>query len=327
MKFKVLITSFCFFLSVFSWAQETAVPKAKSKAERKAERKSMSLEEKIEDVLPVDVGLPSASVNAPGQKISTVEEAKKYVSETVPSYAEKAKEFRKKQKEAKKKKKENTFNGKEYEGFDVEKRIYRRGSGSRMQYIEFYTLKEYQQGSPYVRSLFWFDDRTKRVIEAVARDHKTNHLLHGPYREYRGEHLVKTGVYYLGAKDGRWETYDSDDDFTLLDKEYFDRGFLADSEITYYNGNESKIDEVIPYRFGEKTGPYLKYFEGGGLEVEGEYDDGVKVGRWVEYYTGNRRKKEIQYGKDKFDEMEPKLLREYSEDGKMIYEDESLKRM
>ncbi len=309
---------------------QDAVPMAKTKAERKAERKKMTLEERIEDVLPVDVSLPSASINTPdNKKITSIEEAKKYVSETVPAYKAKAKELKAKGKKARKElkeAKEKVFDGKSYEGIAVEKRIYRRGSGSRMQYMEFYTLEDFQQPNPYNRSLFWYDERTKRIVEAVARDRKTNHLMHGPYKEYRGETLVKEGYYYLGAKDGRWETYDTD--FILLDKVSYDKGFLEDAEISYYDDAQKKIKEVIPYLYGKKTGDYYLFHEGGTLAVEGQYDNGVKIGRWVEYYeTGNRRKREIQHPKDCYDDTETIILREYSEEGKMTFEHESVKRL
>jgi antitoxin component YwqK of YwqJK toxin-antitoxin module len=195
-----------------------------------------------------------------------------------------------------------------------------------MQYTEFYTLKEFKSPGPYARSVFWYDERTRRIIEAVSRDHKTNRLMHGPYREYRGETLIKEGYYYLGMQDGRWVTYDND--FILLDKVSYKRGFLEDAEISYYDDAHTKIKEVVPYLYGKQTGPYYRFHEAGTIAEEGQYDSGVKVGRWIEYHdSGNRRKKEIQYPKDCYDETQPVVLREYSEDGKMTFEHESVKRM
>ncbi|MGR3811191.1 toxin-antitoxin system YwqK family antitoxin [Jiulongibacter sp. NS-SX5] len=328
MKSNLIITSLILCISILCNAQ-SAVPTAKTKAQRKAERKEMTLEERIEDALPVDVTLPSASINTPTDQITSVEDAKKYFNETVKDYGKKAKELKQKAKKTQKavaEAKEKLFDGKQYKGIPVEKQIYRRGQGSRMQYIEFYTLEEFQQPSPYIRSLFWYDERTRRIVEAVMRDRKTNHLMHGPYKEYRGETLVKEGYYFMGAKDGRWETYDKD--FILLDKVSYDEGFLEDAEITYYDEAQKKIDEVIPMLYGKKTGDYYKFHEGGTLAVEGQYDNGVKVGRWIEYYdTGNRRKRETQHPKDCYDETEPTVIREYNEQGKMTFEHDSVKRM
>jgi antitoxin component YwqK of YwqJK toxin-antitoxin module len=327
---KLFITVFVLFLGCKTFAQEVIIPKAKTKAERKTERKKMTLEERIEDVLPVDVTLPSASVSLPGnEKITSVEDAKKYVQETLPGYGAKGKELKAK---AKKKKKEiaeakaKIFDGKKYEGIAVEKNIYRRGSGSRMKYIEFYTLKEFQQPSIYAKSVFWYDERTKRIVEAISRDKKTNHLMHGPYKEYYGENLIKEGYYYLGTMDARWETYDRD--FILQDKVYYNKGFLKDAEISYYDEGQKKIKEVIPMLYGKQTGDYYRFHEEGTLAEEGKYDDGVKVGRWVDYYeSGNRRKSETQYPKDCYDTTEPIVIREYSAEGRMTFEHDSVKRM
>ncbi len=308
-------------------AQVVIIPKAKTKAERKAERKKMTLEERIEDVLPVDVSLPSASATLPGgNKITSVEDAKKFVKETLPGYG---KEFKAK---AKKKKREiaeakaKVFNGKQYEGIDVEKRIYKRGTGSRMKYIEFYTLKDFQQPNIYAKSVFWYDERTKRIVEAISRDKRTNQIMHGPYKEYYGDNLIKEGFYYLGTLDGRWETYDKE--FILVDKVYYNRGFYKESEIIYFDDAQQKIKEVIPMLYGKQTGQYYRFHEAGTLAEEGQYDDGVKIVRWVEYYeSGNRRKQETQYPKDCYDKAEPIVVREYSEAGKMTFEHESVKRM
>lgn len=284
----------------------------------------MTLEERIEDTLPVDVNLPSASAKLPGDNnISNVEDAKKFINETLPGYGAKAK---KKAKKAKKKIAEAKalFDGKNYRKLPVEKQLYRRGSGSRMTYIEFFTLDTQKEPSPYHRSLTWYDLKRKRIVEAIARDRETNILLHGPYKEFRGEILVKEGFYYLGQKDGRWVTYDKD--FTLLDKVQYNKGYYADSDISFFDADSSKIKEVLPKLYGKVTGEYLLYHENGTLAMEGHLDDSVKVGKWIEYYeTGNRRKKETQHPRDKYDEAESYVIREYNEKGKLVYEHDSKK--
>lgn len=328
MRLKSKALFFLIFLPLsFQIMAQDIIPKAKTKAERKAERKKMTLEERIEDVLPVDIGLPSASASLPGgQKISSVEDAKKYVTETLPGYGQKAKAFKGKSKKALREARAKIFDGKQYQGIAVEKQIYKRGTGSRMKYMEFYTLRNFQEPSIYAKSVFWYDEKSRRIVEAISRDRKTNHLMHGPYKEYLGENLIKEGYYYLGTLDGRWETYDKD--FILQEKEHYDKGFYKDSEVSYYDEAQTKIKEVVPVLYGKITGEYFRFFENGTLAEEGIYDDAVKVGRWVEYYdSGNRRKKETQYPKDCYDKSEPIVLREYSDDGKMTFEHESVKRL
>lgn len=340
----LLITNCLLFAKTF--AQDPVIPKAKTRAEKKAERKGMTLEQKIESLAPVDVTLPSARLKVgkksisnkkdfedfkdglPSNKkdaqaqledISSVEEAKKFVSETLPDLGLKVKRKTKKAKELAKKA-TNVFDGKKYEGVAVEKQIVRRGSGSRMRYTELYTSKKNdQQPNPYVRNVFWFEEKRQRVVEALARDRERNLLMHGPYKEYRGEALVEEGYYYLGTKHGRWITYDLQG--TVLSKSTYNKGFLANSVITYHDADSTKIKEVIPNWYGKQTGEYFIFHEGGTLAVQGQLDNGVKVGKWIEYYpTGNRRKKETQYGGDCYDTAESYVIREYDESGKMTYQ-------
>lgn len=319
-KFLILLLTVNCSLLTASFAQTPVIPKAKTKAEKKAERKGMTLEEKIESIAPVDVTLPSASLNLPGNnEVSSVEDAKKFVSETLPDLGLKVKRETKKAKDLAKKA-ANVFDGKKYDDIAVEKQIVRRGSGSRMRYTELYTSKKNdQQPDPYVRNVFWFEEKRQRVVEALARDRQRNLLMHGPYKEYRGEDLVEEGYYYLGTKHGRWVTYGADG--TVLAKSTYNKGFLANSVITYHDTDSTKIKEVIPNWYGKQTGEYFIFHEGGTLAVQGQLDNGVKVGKWIEYYpTGNRRKKETQYGGDCYDTAESYIVREYDESGKMTYQ-------
>lgn len=306
---------------------QDVIPKAKTKEQRKADRKKMTLEERIEDTVPLDVTLPKpkASVNLPGDnKISSVEDAKKFMNETIPSLSSEVRSKSKKAKKAIEKAKAEVFDGRNFEKIAIEKRIFKRGSGSRLLYQEFYVLKQHQKPSPYNRMLTWYDEKNKKFVEAITRDTKTNSLLHGPFKEFKGDLLVKEGYYYLGAKHGRWIEYDKD--FNLLDKENFKKGFYSESQISYYGTDSSKIKEIIPVIYGKTTGEYWRFYEDGTLAEEGHYDDGKKVGRWVEFYEGgNRRKKVMQYPKDLFDTSEPKLLQEYSPDGKMTFDSSAMK--
>jgi antitoxin component YwqK of YwqJK toxin-antitoxin module len=324
MKRFLIIYSFLSLISLCLHAQDV-VPKAKTKAQQKADRKKMSLEERIEDTLPVDVNLPKASVNLPGDnQISSVEDAKKFLSETLPSLSDNVKAKSKKARKAIEKAKLEIFDGKNYEKIAVEKRIFKRGSGSKLQYQEFFVLKQYQKPNPYLRTLFWYDEKTKKVVEALTRDTKTNRLLHGPFKEYRGETLIHEGFYFLGAKHGRWLEFDKD--FNLINKEYYHKGFYENSEISYHDKDSTKIKEVIPKLYGKTTGNYFLFHEDGSLAMEGKYDDGKKIGKWVEYYEGgNRRKRETQHAGSFFDPATSYILREYDEKGKLIAENSAPK--
>lgn len=271
------------------------------------------------------LGSQNASLPATDLSISSVDDAKKFATETLPDLGLKiTKGFKKVKKQLKSLKKE--FNGRDYEGIKVERQILRQGSGSRLTYTEFYTLREYKQPNPYSRHLYWFDHKANRIVEGIGRDKAKNDLMHGPYKKYLGDVLIEEGWYYMGTKHGRWETYDKNNN--LLNKEYYDKGFARDAEISYYDDAQQKIKEVIPRNFNKVTGEYMRFNESGTLAEQGFLDDSVKVGQWIEYFpVGNKRKKEMQYAKDCFDTaFEPFLIREYDEKGKMIFESPKAKK-
>ena len=310
-------------LSMAEAQTSDAVPKAKRKGDKGYKKET--IKEKL-DRLPVGVTTPSASASLPGgNNISNVDDAKKFATETLPDLGLKLKKTIKDvKKEIKGLKKE--FNGRDYEGIKVEKQLIRQGTGNNLTFLEFYTLKEFTQPNSYNRHLFWYDRKANRIVEGIGRDRATNDLMHGPYKKYLGDLVVEEGWYYLGAKDGRWELYDKN--YNLLNKEYYERGFYQDSEISFYDESQTKIKEVKPKLYGKVTGEYLTFNESGTLAEQGMMDDSVKVGRWVEYYpTGNRRKKETQYGKDCYDNgFESYIVYEYDEKGKIIFESPKIKK-
>lgn len=299
------------------------VPQAKRKGDK--DYKKETIQEAL-DKLPVGVTTPKASASLPGgNNISSIDDAKKFATETLPDLGLKiSKTFKDVKKELKSLKKE--FNGRDYEGLKVQKQLIRQGSGNSLTFFEFYTLKEFTQPNPYNRHLFWFDHKANRIVEGLGRDRETNDLMHGPYKKYLGDLVVEEGWYYLGTKDGRWESYDKN--YNLLNKEYYNRGFYEESEISYYDEKESKIKEVKPKLYGKVTGEYFLFNESGTLAEQGFMDDSVKVNKWIEYYpTGNRRKKEIQFGKDCYDtSFESYVLYEYDERGKITFESPKIRK-
>ncbi|PQA56214.1 toxin-antitoxin system YwqK family antitoxin [Siphonobacter curvatus] len=226
------------------------------------------------------------------------------------------------------KKKINKFAASEYEGIPITHITNRLGSGERVTIEEFFVLKTYQAPSVYVRDIHWFDYRAHRILTTLIKDKEYAQILHGPYRRFRGEHLEEEGYYYMGTKHGRWEKYgkDVDGDEGLSDKQIYEKGFPNESVITYYDANQTKIKEVIPKMHGKYSGLYRSFYEGGQLKEEGTLDDSVRVKLWREYHqfgSGGRTKRDIQYGKDKYEAIEGTVLREYDNRGKLVYENKN----
>jgi antitoxin component YwqK of YwqJK toxin-antitoxin module len=239
----------------------------------------------------------------------------KLSSDAIPDLMLDADKRKKKEKETKKKKKikKNVFFG-----LKTRKNFTKTGNGDRQVIELFYTLAEYKDPNPYVRHVHWYDRQNRKITDAAIKDKQTVMILHGPYQKIAGGKVIEEGFYYVGAKHGRWEKYKGDN--TLMDKVKYLRGFPKEADISYYDAEKKKIKEVIPKEYGVVKGEYYRYYDGGQLEVEGRYDNGIKVGRWMEYYQYRRqRKKETVYGKDAFDtDFQPYVVREWDENGNVL---------
>lgn len=243
----------------------------------------------------------------------------KLVSETLPDLGLKLKQLKKSKSEKRGPKK---ISKTDYEGIPMLRLTTKIGSGDRTIVEEFHVLKTNQDPSPYVRDLVWYDVKNRRVSSSVISDRANAQLLHGPYKRYQNGNLVEEGFYYVGTKDGRWEKYDAS--YTLLDKNHWNRGFPAESRLTYYDSAHTRLKEITPIQYGKVSGTYMAFHENGRLAEEGKYDNGVKVGRWTEYYPNGQRRmrrKLTQYAKDRWDaEFEPYTISEWDERGKVTYE-------
>ncbi|GAB3577074.1 hypothetical protein GCM10027578_44150 [Spirosoma luteolum] len=214
----------------------------------------------------------------------------------------------------------------EYEGLSMVKAYTKLGSGDRTIVEEFYVLKNSDAAKPlpYIRDVYRYYQRSGRVSSAIVKDEGTGLLLHGPYKRFQNGDLMEEGYYYAGMKDGRWERYDTH--FMLIDKAHWLRGVPAESQLTFYDDAKTKIREIVPLEYGKVKGTYMAFHENGLLAEEGKYDNGVKIGRWTEFYpispSGRRmRRKVMQYGADQWDtEFEPYVVAEWDEKGKATYE-------
>lgn len=211
----------------------------------------------------------------------------------------------------------------EYLGIKTERRIGTYGSGNRATLEELNVVKyvEDEAVSPYSQEIWWYDPAQSRVVNSPIKDSKNAQICHGPYRKFVHENLVEEGHFFMGVKDGRWENYGQE--FELENKQYYKKGFPAESIISYYDKEQKKIKEVIPKTYGKIAGQFLSFYPNGLLKEEGKLDDSVKVGRWREYHekgSGGRLKKEWRYGKDKFDNFTPVLVQERDNQAKIIFQ-------
>ena len=211
----------------------------------------------------------------------------------------------------------------EYASIKTERRLGNYGSGTRNTQEEINVVKyvEDEAVSPYVAEIWWFDPAQSRIVTGSLKENKSAQVCHGPFRRIVNQNVTEQGYFYMGAKDGRWETYGPDGE--LLNKQDYHHGFPVESPVSYYDTEQKKIKEVIPIVYGKVRGQYRAFYASGNVKEEGMLDDSIRVGRWREYYefgSGGRLKKEWRYGKDKFDSKEPELVQERDAKGKIIYQ-------
>ena len=246
-----------------------------------------------------------------------------YVAGIMPDLGLKVKQLKKQKADRKSK---NKLSKTEYEGLSMVKAYTKFGSGDRTIVEEFYVLRDNDAAKPlpYVKDIVRYYQRSGRVTSSIVRDEGAGLLLHGPYKRYQNGDLLEEGYYYAGMKDGRWEKYDAN--FMLLDKSYWHQGVPSESRLVYYDSTHQKIKEVLPVEYGKLNGTYMAFHENGLVAEEGKYDNGVKVGRWTEFYpinpSGRRmRRKLTQYPANQWDtEFDPYTITEWDQKGKVTYQ-------
>lgn len=218
------------------------------------------------------------------------------------------------------KRKEKRRKKKVFYGLKTKKGFSRRGAGERVELEIFHYLKDPVEVDPYVPEIWWYDFTRKRVRNTGKIEDKRGVILHGPYKKIIGEQIIEEGIYYKGTKHGRWTKYDRND--ILIDKRKYYKGWQKESKVKFYDDKQTKLKEVVPILYGKRDGMYYYYHENGTVAIRGEYKEGVKVGKWTEYYSFmRRRKKEIQYPSDQYDRAyQPFISKEWDRNSTLLYE-------
>lgn len=211
-------------------------------------------------------------------------------------------------------------------GERTKKAFIKKQSGRKTTLELFYVLKKKREIQPYAKEIYWFHRGKKKIfIGAInPRDEPFAQILHGPYKKLTDGKVEEEGIFYFGAKHGRW-MYEKlqADEMLVTDKEKYYKGFPKESIFSYYDVDKTKIKEVIPIKNGEQHGEYVKFSESGNLLRDGRIEYGVKVGKWTDYFDTNKRKikRQLQYQKT-WDEkdFEPYTLIEYDDKGKVSYD-------
>ena len=221
--------------------------------------------------------------------------------------------------DAKEKKKQKK---KVFYGIKTKKGFTKTGFGENIVIEQFYYLKEQEAIDPYVRDVYWYNFKKKKIVNSRRVDWDNGALLHGPYKKLLGEQVLEEGIFYKGLKHGRWVRLNRHD--ILQAKEKFYKGWPKHSQVAYWNKETRQIKEVIPIQYGEKEGYYYAFHENGNIAAVGEYHFDHKIGLWREYYPERgKKKREVQYSDYAFDDTyKPVILKEWNERGIVIYDRE-----
>lgn len=218
------------------------------------------------------------------------------------------------------KRKEKRRKKKVFYDLKTKKGFSRRGLGDNETLEIFHYLPDFKERDPYVPEIYWFDFTRKRVRNTGEIEEKRGVILHGPYKKMIGEQVIEEGIYYKGAKHGRWTKYDIHN--VLISKLKYYKGWPKESKVRYYDVKQKQLKEVVPIVYGKKEGTYFYFHENGTVAIRGEYKEDVKIGKWTEYYPfRGRRKKEIQYPSDPYDQTyQPFISKEWNRRNSMVYE-------
>jgi antitoxin component YwqK of YwqJK toxin-antitoxin module len=211
-------------------------------------------------------------------------------------------------------------------GVMTKKAFIRNAKGRKVTLETFYYIKKGLEFQPFAKDIYWFHSGKKKIFVGLIspKDRPFAKIMHGPYKKMLDGKVEEEGIFYFGAKHGRW-MYEKlqGEEMLVTEKDKFYKGFPKESSVSYFDADKTKIKEVIPVKNGERNGDYYRFSETGNLLAEGEYQYGRKVGKWTDYYDNNKRKirKQIQYAKNwEEKDFSPFTLVEYDEKGKVIYD-------
>ncbi|SES77294.1 toxin-antitoxin system YwqK family antitoxin [Hymenobacter actinosclerus] len=212
----------------------------------------------------------------------------------------------------------------------IKKGYTKKGPKGKKQEVEiFYYLRTFKQPDPMALAVYYYNPRKRKIFKAAGElDPATDKVMHGPYKMLRGGKVVETGSFAYGTRHLRWEKFTPDN--ILVSKTHYERGFPRDANVTYYDADHKQLKEVVPYLNGQMEGDYVRFLPTGKREWEGQFENGKRVGEWINYWgfrnLKDRRHYVLGYGESGYEPevKEPVLLKEYNRNGVLIYEKDKL---
>lgn len=218
----------------------------------------------------------------------------------------------------KKKRKKKTFNK-----LKTKRGYTKRGAGRGLTIEQFYYLKKYKEPNSFISPIYLYDVSKLKLLR-VKNYSKTKYppnlfkVVHGPYIKKRGNVVLEEGYFWVGTLHDNWFKYKGEEQIVLERKSYH-KGFPEKYEIVYYDpADKTKVKEINPIDGLERnSGIYKYYYNSGRIKTRGRLEKGKKVGKWYEYYSNGKKKKESTYTYKDNQEVE-EILNEWKVDGKLL---------
>ena len=212
----------------------------------------------------------------------------------------------------KKKKKKNVFFG-----IKTKKGFIRTTNGRNNIYENFFYIKEPELKNNYAQEIYFYDKKKKKIVKS-RKILEGAVMLHGSYIKRFNDQVIESGLFYFGLKQNRWVRLNRSD--ILQDKEIYSLGWYNESIRYFWDIEKQKLKEVLPIKYGEKNGNYYAFHLNGEIAARGKFLHDQRIGLWTEFYDTGKKKREINYNDDPFNTNKQFILREWNNNGKLIYD-------
>ena len=233
-------------------------------------------------------------------------------------------------KKKKKKRKKKTFNK-----LKTKRGYTKRGSGRGLTIEQFYYLKKYKEPSKFITPIYIYDITKLKLMKVKRYDKKKYppklfRIMHGPYLKKKGDIILEEGYFWIGTMHHDWFKYVGEGEIVKSRKKY-KKGFPANYLIEYFDPATKKdVKEINPIdAWKDNSGLYKLYYKSGRINITGKLVKGLKTGKWMEFYTNSKKKKESYFSWDKKKKIEiERIENEWNPDGKLkqFYLDRDKKR-
>jgi len=136
----------------------------------------------------------------------------------------------------------------------------------------------FHEGRPVGLMTRYYNTGAVRAKMVFDRDRDRSHAK----LYYKGGKIAAEGVYTGQDKDSVW-TYYSEYDGSVRMREGFSNGKIHGKSLRYYPGGE--VSEELNWEMNSKEGPWMQYFEDGAIRLKSSYRNNLLNGAYDVYFA------------------------------------------